>query len=66
MRTVQIEHARRAVLVAEEHELFIEQAHVERIGAKLVRKRGRLPVTAHERAARRAGAGLRKQRIFFS
>ncbi len=67
MRAQEAEQPRPAGIVAEQHEIFAEDPHRFRraAGRQIGCQRDRMPVLAHERAARRAGAGLRDEIVFF-
>ena len=65
MRAVPVQQPVAAGRIAEQHEVLAQQAHplhrARRV--KLLDQCGRLPVTAHQRAARRAGTGLGDQPV---
>jgi hypothetical protein len=60
MRTPHADQARRSVLAAKEHQVLAQHAHRNRRVGQLLRERDRMPVAAHQRPARRAGADFRQ------
>ena len=67
MRAQKAEQSRPAGIVAEENEILAEDSHRlgRAAGRQLRRERDRMPVLAHERAARRTGSGLRDEIVLF-
>ncbi len=63
MRAGALDQAVAALVVAEQHQAFAQQAHrLDRpVAGKLVDQRGRLPVAPHQGAGRRGGAGAGDQ-----
>jgi hypothetical protein len=68
MGAVQSEETKRAVIVAEQDQLFAQDAYRQRraTARQLFHQGHRLPVAAQQITPRRAGAGLADENIFFA
>src|SRR6185312_4024802 len=63
MRALQAEQTKAALVVAEQHQILAHDPYMKRRAARhdIARQGDRLPVAAHEVAARRTRPGLRQQ-----